>query len=69
MTISQLKLLAVHGDEGVVHPHLPESARHLLGEAGHPAQPEQLHRPPEAVRVGGLGEEVCTSRMFVEILS
>ena len=54
---SDIKLLGVHGNHGVVHAQVPESPGHLLGEAGHPAQAEQIHRPPEAVGVRGLVRE------------
>ena len=52
--LSDVKLLGVYRDQRVVHPHLPESAGHLLGETGHPTQAKQLHCPPEAVGVRGL---------------
>ena len=62
---SDVKLLGVHSDHGVVHPQVPESPGHLLGEAGHPAQAEQTHRPPEAVGVRGLVRDFFVFVVFV----
>ena len=62
---SDVKLLGVHSDQGVVHAQVPESPGHLLGEAGHPAQAEQTHRPPETVGVRGLARDFFVFVVFV----